>query len=1174
MDIVFTRLAVTRHANVHRLLARQIAAATSDSGLLDADSLIARVCESYEDLDRDRRMTDRSIALMIEENEALTGEIEARALALKLQNDRFVGAIESLSQGLCLYDADNRLVMANRRYAELYGLDPGFVAPGVHLLDVVSNSALRGIYAEEAVVADATAALAEIAAEGHCERVRHLADGSVVHITFNGLKGGGWIALHKDVTSERLAEQRLKENERRVSDFLATSADWCWETDAEHRFIDPASFMGRPATFGALNYIGKRRIDLPVEPDDRPVLERHMAVLAARQPFQNMLYRVPNEDGNTAWIRASGKPIHDGDGVFIGYRGIARDVSREENQKHTLQEALASFRDFAEAASDWFWETDVEHRFKSFSDAFTLVAGANKLVHTGKTRLDFDLHPDDRPAIDAHMADLAARRPFKNLLYRIRGVDVPWLWIRASGKPVFDIAGQFMGYRGSASDVTDDMAKREQLSRQRLFMERAEEVAKLGHWSWNAITGESVWSESVYDILDFAPGERTPDLRRLAAKVHPDDRASFVAAMKDLEIGRIIMDREYRHVRPSDGELRYFQLRVDLEHTPVGEFIGTFGIIQDVTDRKLSELQLQQRTEQLTEAQKLGRTGDWSWRIGDETLWWSPQIFHLLGLDPASFYPTRQAVLKLYVGDGADRVLQSQAIVARKHDVRSVDVKVRRGDGSIGDFAVTSKAFLDRNGKLEGFSGTIQDITERKQAEEQLEQLAYYDPLTGLANRALFRRQIDDVLERTHRSGVSAALLLLDLDRFKEVNDSLGHAAGDELLAKVAHLLGRVIGRDCFLARLGGDEFAVIIPDCTESGLTERIAQDIIAVVSKPVELDRGEVHIGTSIGIVRIPSDGRDSEELLRHADLALYRAKEEGRGRFACFNSDMNDLVQQKTALARDLRHAAAGGFGLETRYQPQVELASNRVVGFETLMRWNHPTRGYISPTEFIPIAESSSLISDIGLWIMRESAVQAKLWLDLGQPPREVSVNVSAAQIWQTELEDDVARILDETGLPPHLLCLELTESLFADHSEGRVRRALTALKGLGVTLALDDFGTGYSSLGYLTQLPFDKLKIDRVFVDGIVTSLRKRKLLEGIIALGRGLGMTVIAEGAEMEAEVDILREFGCDRVQGFVYARPSLASEALAFATDQEAVALFDQSTLLGQLRKIAAQGR
>ncbi len=1174
MDIVLTRLAVTRHANVHRLLARQIAAATSDSGLLDADSLIARVCESYEDLDRDRRMTDRSIALMIEENEALTGEIEARALALKLQNDRFVGAIESLSQGLCIYDADNRLVMANRRYAELYGLDPGFVAPGVHLLDVVSNSALRGIYAEEAVVADATAALGEIAAEGHCERVRHLADGSVVHITFNGLKGGGWIALHKDVTSERLAEQRLKENERRVSDFLATSADWCWETDAEHRFIDPASFMGRAATFGASNYIGKRRIDLPVEPDDRPVLERHMAVLAARQPFQNMLYRVPNEDGSTAWIRASGKPIHDGDGVFIGYRGIARDVSREENQKHTLQEALASFRDFAEAASDWFWETDVEHRFKSFSDAFTLVAGANKLVHTGKTRLDFDLHPDDRPAIDAHMADLAARRPFKNLLYRIRGVDVPWLWIRASGKPVFDIAGQFMGYRGSASDVTDDMAKREQLSRQRLFMERAEEVAKLGHWSWNAITGESVWSESVYDILDFAPGERTPDLRRLAAKVHPDDRASFVAAMKDLEIGRIIMDREYRHVRPSDGELRYFQLRVDLEHTPVGEFIGTFGIIQDVTDRKLSELQLQQRTEQLTEAQKLGRTGDWSWRIGDETLWWSPQIFHLLGLDPASFYPTRQAVLKLYVGDGADRVLQSQAIVARKLDVRSVDVKVRRGDGSIGDFAVTSKAILDRNGKLEGFSGTIQDITERKQAEEQLEQLAYYDPLTGLANRALFRRQIDDVLERTHRSGVSAALLLLDLDRFKEVNDSLGHAAGDELLAKVAHLLGRVIGRDCFLARLGGDEFAVIIPDCTESGLTERIAQDIIAVVSKPVELDRGEVHIGTSIGIVRIPSDGRDSEELLRHADLALYRAKEEGRGRFACFNSDMNDLVQQKTALARDLRHAAAGGFGLETRYQPQVELASNRVVGFETLMRWNHPTRGYISPTEFIPIAESSSLISDIGLWIMRESAVQAKLWLDLGQPPREVSVNVSAAQIWQTELEDDVARILDETGLPPHLLCLELTESLFADHSEGRVRRALTALKGLGVTLALDDFGTGYSSLGYLTQLPFDKLKIDRVFVDGIVTSLRKRKLLEGIIALGRGLGMTVIAEGAEMGAEVDILREFGCDRVQGFVYARPALASEALAFAKDQEAVALFDQSSLVGQLRKIAAQGR
>jgi diguanylate cyclase (GGDEF)-like protein len=505
-------------------------------------------------------------------------------------------------------------------------------------------------------------------------------------------------------------------------------------------------------------------------------------------------------------------------------------------------------------------------------------------------------------------------------------------------------------------------------------------------------------------------------------------------------------------------------------------------------------------------------------------------------------------VLAAYVGDGARRVIESQSEVLRTGSVRSVDIKARRGDGSICDIVVMSQAMTDHEGRTIGFCGTIQDISERKNAEEQLENLAYYDPLTGLANRALFQREINDSIMRCGRTGGRMALLLLDLDRFKEVNDSLGHAAGDELLAKVAHLIAGVVDRGHFLCRLGGDEFAIIMPEYREVAEVERLAGALIAVLGGSILLDRGEANIGTSVGIALIPQHGSNATDLQRNADLALYRAKGEGRGRFSFFEAGMSEAVQHKIVLARDLRHAIDGNFGLFVHYQPQIDLATDRVIGFEALARWTHPVFGSVPPSEFIPIAESSQLICDLGIRIMREAAQQAKAWLDAGEPAREIAVNVSAAQIWNTDLVGDVARILEETRLPPHLLCLELTESLLADHTEARFRGVLVALKRLGVTLALDDFGTDYSSLGYLTQLPFDKLKIDRLFVDGITDSVRARKLLEGIIALGRGLGMTIVAEGAEKAEEVVILRAFGCDLVQGYVFARPSVAKEALAVA--------------------------
>lgn len=562
---------------------------------------------------------------------------------------------------------------------------------------------------------------------------------------------------------------------------------------------------------------------------------------------------------------------------------------------------------------------------------------------------------------------------------------------------------------------------------------------------------------------------------------------------------------------------------------------------------------LRQRSDQLSEAQHLGKLGEWRALHDSNEVELGPAALALLRL-PQGKTLSRQDFHGMIVEEQADQFRKAKSEVLRTGTPRSIDVKMRRGDGSSGDIAIACKPLHDAHGRTVGVFGTMQDITERKAAETQLESLAYYDPLTGLANRALFNRDLMHALARQEKSGTGCALMLLDLDHFKDVNDSLGHGAGDELLIKVGIMLWRLLGRRATLARIGGDEFAVIVTEGCEDTALASLAQSITGTLAASIALDRGAADVSVSIGIVVAPRDGATASDLLRNADIALYKAKEKGRNGFVFFSQDLETAAQNRIALARDLRIALATNTGLHLHYQPQFCLASGKVVGFEALLRWSHPERGAVPPSEFIPIAEGSSLIADVGRWVLHEAARQAKDWIAEGHPTREVAVNVSAAQIWHGDFVGEVAGILAETGLPPHLLCLELTESVMVDYSEGRVRSVFKALKDLGVGLALDDFGTDYSSLGYLAQLPFDKLKIDGLFTQGCATSQRSADLLKGIIALGRGLGMVVIAEGAECLEEVALLREAQCDIVQGFVFCAAMPAADALrlALACDEE----------------------
>ena len=448
-----------------------------------------------------------------------------------------------------------------------------------------------------------------------------------------------------------------------------------------------------------------------------------------------------------------------------------------------------------------------------------------------------------------------------------------------------------------------------------------------------------------------------------------------------------------------------------------------------------------------------------------------------------------------------------------------VQVRVRGSD----ELARLAQSFNDMVGK----------IAER---EQRITQLAFNDVLTGLPNRTMFQQQLEQSFRASKGSGGLFALHCLDLDQFKVINDTLGHPAGDALLVEAGQRVLRA-ARGHFIARLGGDEFVVLQGVGEDRNAIDRLAREILETMTQPFSIDGNELVPSTSIGIAISPHDGMDGETLLRNADLALYRAKEAGRGTFAFFEESLNQRAQERRQIESDLRLALDQG-QLELHYQPLFDLEHNRVCSFEALLRWNHPTRGQISPVDFIPIAEDTGLIVPIGAWVVREACAQAAQWPE----HIRIAVNVSPVQFHRGALHDTILRALAVSGLAPGRLEVEITESIFLEGSEATLK-LLHSLRSLGVRVALDDFGTGYSSLSYLQSFPFDKLKIDRSFIQNLLTREGASAIVRAITELAHALNIETTAEGVEETAQLMELRAHGCSSVQGFLFAEPMTAAD-------------------------------
>jgi len=708
--------------------------------------------------------------------------------------------------------------------------------------------------------------------------------------------------------------------------------------------------------------------------------------------------------------------------------------------------------------------------------------------------------------------------------------------VSISMSPIKDGDGAIVGAAAFTRDIGDRMRADELLRASEARLAEAQRIAMVGSWEWDIAADTVSWSQELCRIYGVADGT-SHSFQAYLELVHPGDRDTVQALVHEAFTTGASFSFEHRLIRP-DGEERVLAAHGEVMRAADGTPQRMLGTAQDITGRKRteaaledSERQLERNLRQQTAVAQLGRQaleGEDLRDLVDEAV----AVLH--------------DVLERHVGVTILPSADGRRIDVGPHGEYATRVTIGSDDAAFGELRVARVPALrpDELLFLQASANVLADAITRLRAEDDTRQRALHDALTGLPNRTLFVDRLSVALRQSDRRG-AVAVLFLDLDHFKFINDSRGHRAGDELLQKLAERLANVMRPGDTLARFGGDEFCIVCDDLGDSDDAVRIAQRLLEALTLPFPLTTGEHFVSASIGISLADGTARSAEDLIREADAAMYRAKDGGRGRFELFDEVMRANATRRLGLDNDLRAALEEeGDELHVHYQPIVSLPGGTPVGVEALVRWDHPTRGMLSPGEFIPVAEDSGAIVALGDRVLRLACEQAATWVAaLGGADFSVSVNLAPRQVAHPGMPERVAEILAETGLEPSRLHLEITESALVEESELTVRNLLD-LHELGLQLVLDDFGTGYSSLAYLRRFPIDAIKIDRRFIAGLGRNGDDTTIVEAILRMAAGLRIEVVAEGVETEHQAAELEAMGCRMAQGFLWSPPVPARDA------------------------------
>jgi diguanylate cyclase (GGDEF)-like protein/PAS domain S-box-containing protein len=557
---------------------------------------------------------------------------------------------------------------------------------------------------------------------------------------------------------------------------------------------------------------------------------------------------------------------------------------------------------------------------------------------------------------------------------------------------------------------------------------------------------------------------------------------------------------------------------------------------------RASAAELKRQTALLTTTQRAAHVGGWELDLGTEQLYWTEETYRIHETSPEEFTPTVDRAIDFYTPESQPIVRAGLETAMQTGEPWEAELEMLTARGRRIWVRATGTAERDANGVPVRLSGSLQDVTDRRRADERIRRLAHYDELTGLANRNLFTYHLTHAIVRADRYRKKLAVLFVDVDRFKNINDTLGHDVGDAVLKTIGHRLAECTRGSDLVARLGGDEFVVVVEEYSRVEDVEAIARKILEAVALPVPVMGQEYILTASIGVATFPADGRDVQSLLKHADIAMYRAKDQGKNTYELYTPRFNTTDVGRLSLESRLKKAVLDQNQFVLHYQPKVSVGSGLVTGVEALVRWVGPDGTLVPPSDFIPLAEETGLIGAIGEWVLENAGRQALAWAANGMPSLRIAVNISARQLYSDGFLGDVQRVLTETGIPPSALEFEITESVMMQDVE-HVARLLRALKRLGLRIAVDDFGTGYSSLAYLKRLPIDSLKIDRSFVKDVPGDADDATITRAVIALAHSLRLKVVAEGVETAEQLQFLRGLDCDEIQGYLFSRPMPAGD-------------------------------
>ncbi|MGI6549973.1 MAG: PAS domain S-box protein [Syntrophomonadales bacterium] len=826
------------------------------------------------------------------------------------------------------------------------------------------------------------------------------------------------------------------------------------------------------------------------------------------------------------------------------YYSFITDISQRKKAEESQRELERHLADIIDFLPDATFVIDASGRVMRWNRAVADMTGIRAEEMVGKSNHEYALpfYGFRRPILADLALNTSIQRPeymyfqrkFLTLVAEsycpaIKGGGA-YVWAKAS--PLFDQNGRLMGAIETLRDMTkhkqSEEALRQSEERYRNILESIED----GYFEVD-IRGNLTFSNN---SLNESLGYLKQDLFNMNYKQYMDSenaRKVFQAFNKVYLTKEPTREVDW-HLTRQDGSKLFAEASVSAILNSQGKVSGFRGIVRDVTQRKEAEEALRQSESKYRLVFENTPLGILHFDGQGRITACNESLIQIVG-------PSEKGTLIGFnllhlpekgLAEGVKQALNGQKAYFQGDFRSNISDKVTPIEAQIAPV-------MSEEGQPLGGVIIVSDFTERKQYEDTIRHLAYHDALTGLPNRLLIQDRITVALSQSKRYKQLLALVYIDLDNFKVVNDTLGHMAGDELLQHVSRRLKSLVREGDTIARMGGDEFMLLFPDIKEPGDAVIIASKILQSFSSPYHVDGHEIHTTASIGISVFPEDGQDVETLIKNADSALYRAKEQGGNNYQVFTSEMNEFFLERLTLTKDLRHALERE-ELVLHYQPLINTKSGRIVGMEALVRWQHPRNGLILPGRFIHVAEETGLIIPLEKWVLRTACRQNKWWQDAGLATVRVAVNISGRHFWQQDLVKTVAGVLEETGLDPKYLELEITESI-AIRSEERVSKVLQELRNLGIKVALDDFGTGYSSLSYLRKLPLDSLKIDQSFIRELGQEEEGLAIPLAVISLARTLDLTVTAEGVEKPEQVAVLSSLDCDQIQGYLICRPQPA---------------------------------